>query len=236
MIIINNFNNLIGVFILDKVMEGIVDFVVKRDIIFFLDEVYCLLWYFFLVGMMLLLFVILLGYKKIVVIGFMFKVFVFVGICLGWVVLFDSFIIDVVVVVCDYMIISVFKFDDWVVIYVLLLVVQFLLVCRNIEFVVYNFKFVKVFIEKYFFVCCWIEFWVGIIVFIQFRIKGKFIVDIEFCLDLLEKIKVFLVLGLYCFGRGEDFEGYVRMGYVSEILVFEEVLRKLGEYVECFFF
>jgi aspartate/methionine/tyrosine aminotransferase len=233
MIIINNPNNPTGAPIPDKVMEGIADFAAKRDIILFSDEVYRPLWHSLPAGTTPPPPATSLGHKKTVVTGSMSKAFALAGIRLGWVVSPDSSIIDAVAAARDYTTISVSKLDDRVATYALSPAVQPSLVRRNTELAAHNLKLVKAFIEKYPSVCCWIEPRAGTTAFIQFRTKGKPIVDTEFCLDLLEKTKVFLVPGSHCFGRGEDFEGYVRMGYVSETSVLEEALRKLGEYVEC---
>ncbi|KAK0387166.1 hypothetical protein NLU13_5479 [Sarocladium strictum] len=232
MIIVNNPNNPTGAPIPGKIMKGIADFAKQRDIILLSDEVYRPLWHSLSAGTEPPPPATALGHKRTVVTGSMSKAFALAGIRLGWVVSPDSSIIEAIAAARDYTTISVSKLDDRVAAYALSPEVQPSLLRRNMELAAHNFKMVKAFVEKYSSVCSWVEPQAGTTAFIQFRTKGKPVVDTEFCLDLLEKTKVFVVPGSHCFGGGEDFEGYVRMGYVSETDVLEEALKRLGQYIE----
>ncbi|TFB03013.1 Aspartate aminotransferase [Trichoderma ghanense] len=61
--------------------------------------------------------------------------------------------------------------------------------------------------------------------------SGQPVDNVAFCRDVLDKTKVLLVPGSLCFGRGVDFAGYVRVGYVGSSAVLAEALQKLGEHV-----
>lgn len=213
-------------------MREIADFAKKRNIILFSDEVYRPLWHSLPAGTAAPPPATALGHKRTIVTGSMSKAFALAGIRLGWIASCDSSLIEAIAAARDYTTISVSKVDDRIAAFALSPYVQPSLLRRNKDLAARNLKLVKTFVEKYPAVCSWHEPQAGTTAFIQFRSKGKPINDTDFCIDLLNKTKVLLVPGSHCFGGDKDFEGHVRMGYVSETAVLEEALQKLGAYVE----
>lgn len=61
---------------------------------------------------------------------------------------------------------------------------------------------------------------------------GKPVDDIVFCEMLQERTGVMFVPGSLCFGGGEDFRGYVRIGYVNETEILEQGLNALRDFME----
>lgn len=75
----------------------------------------------------------------------------------------------------------------------------------------------------------WVKPTGGTTAFVKFQKKGELVDDVAFCVDVIEKTKVMFLPGSKCFG--EEFKGYVRIGFVCEPQVLREGLRKLGGYV-----
>lgn len=232
MLIINNPNNPTGAPIPEDVLQSIADFAKERGIILFSDEVYRPLFHSLRAGSQPPPPATALGWEKTLVTGSMSKAFALAGIRVGWVASWDRSIIESIASARYYTTISVSQIDDQVASFALSPAVQPSLMQRNIELAQHNVALVKAFIEKYSTVCSWVEPQAGTTGFICFKNKGKPVVDTDFCVDLLNETKAFVVPGSHCFGGGKDFEGYVRMGYVSETAVLEEALEKMGGYIE----
>lgn len=233
MIIINNPNNPSGVPISTQVLRSIAKVAEERNIILFSDEVYRPLFHGGASGQIEVpVPATTLGYRKTIVTGSMSKGFALAGIRVGWVASKDKGIMSAIASARDYTTISVSQLDDQVASYALSPAVRGPLIERNIALAQTNSKLLKQFIEDHTSNCSWVEPTAGTTAFVQFKSKGKPVKDTEFCLDLLEKTKVFFVPGSHCFGDSENFEGYVRIGYVCETEVLTEGLNKLRQYVK----
>ena len=231
MIIINNPNNPSGVPIPTDVMQEIVDFAKERGIILFSDEVYRPLFHDGLESdPSLPKPAVAYGYEKTVVTGSMSKAFSLAGIRVGWISSNDKSIIEAVASARDYTTISVSKLDDQVASFALSPDVIGPLLQRNIALARANRQLLAQFVKKHADICSWVEPSAGTTAFVKFLKGGKPVKDTEFCVDVLEKTKAFIVPGSHCFGNGEDFEGYVRIGYVCETEVLSEALEKLSAY------
>ena len=232
MIIINNPNNPTGVPIPTNVLKGIAKIAEEKGIILFSDEVYRPLFHGGDAGQIdIPIPVTTLGYQKSLVTGSMSKGYALAGIRVGWIASKDRSILSAIAAARDYTTISVSQLDDQIARYALSPAVREPLIKRNIALAQRNAKLLKKFIEDHSSVCSWVEPKAGTTAFVQFRNKGKPVKDTEFCVDLLKKTKVFFVPGSHCFGDDEDFEGYVRIGYVCETEVLEEGLEKLRVYI-----
>ena len=232
MIIINNPNNPTGAPIPTSVLQRIAKVSEEKGIILFSDEVYRPLFHGGAEGHIELpVPATSLGYQKTLVTGSMSKGYALAGIRLGWVATKDKAILSAIASARDYTTISVSQLDDQIASYALSPAVRGPLIERNTALARTNAKLLKDFVDDHGSVCSWVEPKAGTTAFIQFKNKGKPVKDTEFCLDLLDQTKVFFVPGSHCFGGGEDFEGYVRIGYVCETEVLKEALEKLGEYV-----
>lgn len=233
MIIINNPNNPSGAPIPADVLQQIADFAKARDIILFSDEVYRPLFHDgFENNPDMPPPATALGHDRIVVTGSMSKAFALAGIRIGWIASRDRSIIQAVAGARDYTTISVSQLDDQVASYALSPAVQKPLLRRNVELAKTNFNLLAKFVDKHKSVCSWVPPSAGTTAFVQFRNQGKPVNDVDFCVDLLDKTKVFFVPGSHCFGADRDFPGYVRVGYVCETDVLKEALEKLSIYVD----
>jgi aspartate/methionine/tyrosine aminotransferase len=230
MIIINNPNNPTGATIPKSVLRGLVDFARERDIIIFSDEVYRPLFHSIspldnefppsLVS---------LGYAKTIVTGSMSKAYSLAGIRVGWIASRDASIIEAIAAARDYTTIAVSQLDDQVASYALSQSVIHSLLSRNIKLARTNLELLENFVKEHSSVCSWVKPTGGTTAFIRFEMKGEPIDDVKFCIDVIEKTKVMFLPGSKCFG--EDFRGFVRIGFVCETAVLEEALQKLGAYI-----
>ncbi|KAL7939213.1 pyridoxal phosphate-dependent transferase [Trichoderma chlorosporum] len=233
MIVINNPNNPTGVPIPRDVVCKIVDFAKDRGIIILSDEVYRPLFHDGIennanmppsVGD--------LGYEKAIVTGSLSKAYSLAGIRVGWLASGDKAIVERLAEARHYTAISVSQLDDQVASYALSPAVRGPLLKRNIQLAKRNADLLKTFVEAHPSVCSWVAPSAGTTAFIQFHAGGKAVNDVAFCRDVLDKTKVFFVPGSHCFGRGQDFAGYVRVGFVGSTAVLAEALQKLAAYVE----
>lgn len=230
MIIINNPNNPTGATIPKSVLKRLVEFARERDIIIFSDEVYRPLFHGispiedeFPPSM------ISLGYNKTIVTGSMSKAYSLAGIRLGWIASRDRSIIESIATARDYTTISVSQLDDQVASYALSDSVLHALLGRNIKLAKTNVALLEEFVNEHSSVCSWVKPTGGTTAFVKFGKNGQPVEDVQFCVDVIEKTKVMFLPGSRCFGQ--DFKGYVRIGYVCETEVLEEALKKLGAYV-----
>ncbi|KAL6920231.1 hypothetical protein FSST1_004257 [Fusarium sambucinum] len=234
MIIINNPNNPTGVPIPDSVLNRIAQIAKEKGVIIFSDEVYRPLFHGGTSGQIQVPQpATALGYEKSIVTGPMSKGYALAGNRLGWIASRDKSIMSTIMAARDYTTISVSQIDDQIARYALSPAVSPSLVDRSLNLARTNSRLVKEFVEGYKSVCSWVEPTAGTTAFVRFNNKnGETVNDVDFCLDLLRKNNVLLVAGLKWFGDNKDFKGYVRMGYVCEIDVLVEGLKRLGTYIE----
>lgn len=230
MIIINNPNNPTGATIPKSVLQGLVEFARERDIIVFSDEVYRPL--FHGISPMDPEFppsMISMGYDKAIVTGSMSKAYSLAGIRIGWIASRDPSIIEAIAVARDYTTISVSQLDDQVASYALSQSVIHSLLARNIQLAKTNLALLEAFISQHGYACSWVKPTGGTTAFVRFEKKGQPVDDVQFCIDVIEKTNVMFLPGSK--GFGEEFKGYVRIGFVSETEVLREALGKLGPYI-----
>jgi aspartate/methionine/tyrosine aminotransferase len=230
MIIINNPNNPTGATIPKSVLQKIVDFAKERNLIILSDEVYRPLFHGispiddeFPPSMMSF------GYSKTICTGSMSKAYALAGIRLGWIASRDNSIIEAVAAARDYTTISVSQLDDQVAAYALSASVIHSLLERNINLAKKNIALLETFVNDNSSFCSWVKPNGGTTAFIRFGKEGEPVDDVQFCIDLIEKIKVMFVPGSKCFG--EEFKGYIRIGFVSETKVLEEALKRMEPYI-----
>lgn len=233
MIIINNPNNPSGATIPSGTLHRIADLARQRNIILFSDEVYRPLFHDgFEDNPNQPPPATSLGYHRTVVTGSMSKAFALAGIRVGWIASPDKAIMAAVAEARDYTTISVSQVDDQIARFALSPGVQKLLLARNVALARRNRGLLEEFVRKHGDTCRWVRPTAGTTAFVQFTTKrGEPVKDVDFCTDLLDKTSVFLVPGSRCFGRGVDFGGYVRIGYVCETRVLEQALERLDQYV-----
>ncbi|KAG7421570.1 Capreomycidine synthase [Fusarium oxysporum f. sp. rapae] len=233
MIIINNPNNPTGAPIHNSELGRIAQIAKEKGIILLSDEVYRPLFHGGASGQIdIPKPATTLGYERTITTGSMSKGYALAGIRVGWIASKDKSIISAIMAARDYTTISVSQIDDQVARYALSPAVLPSLVVRNLTLARNNAKLVKEFIGRYKTVCSWVEPTAGTTAFVRFIKNGQPINDVDFCLDLLSKNNVLFVAGSKCFGKDEDFKGYIRMGYVCETHVLVEGLKRLGAYID----
>jgi aspartate/methionine/tyrosine aminotransferase len=231
MIIINNPNNPTGAVIPSDVLSEIVNVARDHDLILFSDEVYRPLFHNLPQNQAPPPSVLSTGYDKVVVTSSMSKAWALAGIRVGWVASPDPTIIETLSRARDYTTISVSQIDDQIARYALSPKVRPALIARNLELARTNLDLLDKFVREHAGAVSWVKPHAGTTAFLQVKLDGKPVDDVEFCKDLLRETKVMLVPGSKCFGDGDDFKGYVRMGYVCETDVLREALAKLGDYI-----
>lgn len=231
MIIINNPNNPTGATIPKSVLQGLVQFAQERDLIILSDEVYRPLFHGISpVDQEFPPSIISLGYSKTIVTGSMSKAYSLAGIRIGWIASRDRSIIEAIATARDYTTISVSRLDDQVASYALSASVLHALLSRNIKLAKTNIALLEEFVDEYSPICSWVKPTGGTTAFVRFTKNGQPVDDAQFCIDVIEKTKVMFLPGEKCFG--EEFKGFVRIGFVCETQVLQEALKRLGAYIE----
>jgi aspartate/methionine/tyrosine aminotransferase len=173
-----------------------------------------------------------LGYERTVVTGSMSKAYSLAGIRLGWIASRDRSVIEACATSRDYMTISVSYLDDAIASYALGGSCIHSLLRRNIDLAKKNLEILEKFVESHRWACNWVKPRAGTTAFIRFTKMGKPVDDVAFCETVLEQTGVMFVPGSLCFGRGEEFKGYIRIGYVSETAVLEKALEVLTSFMD----
>ncbi|OJJ06271.1 hypothetical protein ASPVEDRAFT_45677 [Aspergillus versicolor CBS 583.65] len=233
LIILNNPQNPTGAIIPQETLDEIVEIARSSSIYIFCDEVYRPL--FHSITPMDPEFpssALSLGYERTIVTGSMSKAYSLAGIRVGWIASRDRSVIEACASVRDYTTISVSQLDDAVASYALAPTTIHALLRRNIELAKRNFAILDKFIESHRWACDWVKPRAGTTAFVRFNKMGKPVNDVTFCETLLERTGLMFVPGSLCFGNGEEFHGYVRIGYVCETQVLEDGLAALGEFLE----
>lgn len=231
MIIINNPNNPTGATIPRSVLQKLVDFAKERNIMILSDEVYRPLFHGispvdaeFPPSMASF------GYEKTLTTGSMSKAYSLAGIRVGWIACRDKAMLEAIATARDYTTISVSQLDDAVASYTLSASVLHGLLGRNIKLAKTNLTLLEAFVEENKANCSWVKPTGGTTAFIKFERKGgEPVEDVQFAVDVIEKTKVMFLPGSKCFG--EEFKGFVRLGFVCETEVLREALGRLGTYV-----
>jgi aspartate/methionine/tyrosine aminotransferase len=230
MIIINNPNNPTGATIPKSVLLGLVDFARERNIIILSDEVYRPLFHGLSpVDQEFPPSMISMGYSKTIITGSMSKAYSLAGIRLGWIASRDRSIIEAIATARDYTTISVSQLDDQVASYALSGSVLHALLARNIKLAKTNVALLEAFVNSHSSICSWVKPTGGTTAFIKFEKSAQAIDDVKFCIDVIEKTKVMFLPGSKCFGQ--EFKGFVRIGFVCETEVLQEALKKLGAFL-----
>jgi aspartate/methionine/tyrosine aminotransferase len=170
-----------------------------------------------------------MGYENTLITGSMSKTYSLAGIRLGWIASRSPSLIEEIASARDYTTISVSQLDDAVASYALSPSVLHSLLARNIQLAKTNISLLSAFISSHPQVCSWVKPTGGTTALVQFKKKGEVVDDVAFCKDLIAKTKVMFVPASKCFG--EEFRGYVRMGFVCETEVLRTGLERLGAYV-----
>ncbi len=230
LIIINNPNNPTGAVLGKSFLQELIDIAAEKNITILGDEVYRPLFHSIspidkefppsLLSM---------GYKNVIVTGSMSKAYSLAGIRIGWIASRNSEIIEQIASARHYTTISVSHLDEQIAAYALSPSTVHGLLARNIELAKTNLALLERFVLKNDDECEWVKPLAGTTAFVKFHREGKPVDSVDFCKKLLEKTGVLLVPGSQSFG--EEFKGYVRIGYVNETNLVKEGLDEASKFV-----
>jgi aspartate/methionine/tyrosine aminotransferase len=230
LIVINNPHNPTGAVLPKSLLQEIIDVASAHDIAIHADEVYRPVFHGInpidrefppsLLSM---------GYKKAVVTGSMSKAYSLAGIRVGWIASRDPEIIEKIAEARHYTMISVSQLDEQVAAYALHPNTVHSLLARNIQLAKTNMALMERFMIKNDEACEWVKPVAGTTAFVKVHREGKPVESVDFCEKLLEKTGVMFVPGSECFG--EEFKGYVRIGYVNHTDLVKEGLDKASQFI-----
>jgi aspartate/methionine/tyrosine aminotransferase len=229
LIIINNPNNPTGAILKKTFLQQIIDVASEKNIMILSDEVYRPIFHSIspldkdfppsLLSM---------GYQNVIVTGSMSKAYSLAGIRVGWIASRSSEIIQTIASARHYTTISVSQLDEQVAAFALHSSTIHGLLARNIQLAKTNVALLEKFVLKNDDECEWVKPVAGTTAFIKFHREGKPVDSVDFCKKLLEKTGVLFTPGS-CFG--EEWKGYVRVGFVNHTEVIEPGLNEATKFV-----
>ena len=230
LIIINNPNNPTGAVLGKSFLQELIDIATEKNIIILGDEVYRPL--FHSIGPMDKEFppsLLSMGYNNVIVTGSMSKAYSLAGIRIGWIASRNPELIEQIASARHYTTISVSQFDEQVAAYALHPSTVHSLLARNIQLAKTNLALVERFVLKNDDECEWVKPAAGTTAFIKIHRDGKPVDSVDFCKKLLEKTGVLFVPGSQSFG--EEWKGYVRVGFVNQTEIVKDGLDEAARFV-----
>jgi aspartate/methionine/tyrosine aminotransferase len=171
-----------------------------------------------------------MNYSLAIASGSLSKAYSLAGIRVGWIAARDPTIIEALASVRDYTTISVSQVDEQIAAFAVGPYTVHALLTRNIELAKTNLALLDAWVEKHRWACEWVKPVAGSTGFVKFQKMGTPVDDVVFCQTLQEKSGVMFVPGSRCFG--EEFKGYVRVGFVCETEVLREGLDALTQFMK----
>lgn len=170
-----------------------------------------------------------LGYRNTIATGSMSKAYSLAGIRVGWLASRNNNLIEACAKARDYTTISVSQLDQAVASFALSPDTLHSLLARNIQLAKANLELLERFVLKHDEYCSWTKPVAGTTAFVKFERDGKAIDAKQFCKALMEKTGVMFLPGDV--GFGEEFKGYVRIGYVNRTEVVKEGLEEVRKFM-----
>ncbi|KAF2741572.1 aspartate aminotransferase [Polyplosphaeria fusca] len=170
-----------------------------------------------------------MGYEHAIVTGSMSKAYALAGIRVGWVASRSAALIERVASARHYTTISVSQLDEGVAAYALHADTVHGLLARNIQLAKTNLEILEKWVVKNEDECEWVRPVAGTTAFVKILRDGRPVDDVDFCEKLVRGTGVLFVPGRRCFG--EEFKGYVRIGFVCETEVLREGLQKVTQFL-----
>ncbi|KAH6878153.1 pyridoxal phosphate-dependent transferase [Alternaria rosae] len=230
LIIINNPNNPTGAILGKTFLQELIDIATEKDITIMSDEVYRPLFHSIIpIDKEFPPSLLSMGYKNVIVTGSMSKAYSLAGIRIGWIASRSSEIIEKIASARHYTTISVSYFDEAIAAYALHSSTVHSLLARNIQLARTNLALLEKFQLKNEDECEWVKPVAGTTAFVKFHREGKPVDSVDFCKKLLEATGVMFVPGSTCFG--EEFKGYVRIGFVNQTDVVKEGLDAVTKFI-----
>jgi aspartate/methionine/tyrosine aminotransferase len=159
----------------------------------------------------------------------MSKAYSLAGIRVGWIASRSCDLIEQIASARHYTLISVSQLDEQVAAFALDASTVHGLLGRNIRLAKTNLEILERFMVKNDEACEWVKPVAGTTAFVRFHKDGKAVDAIDFCKRVMERTGVMFVPGDYCFG--EEFKGYVRIGFVNRTEVVKEGLDKVTQFL-----
>ena len=171
-----------------------------------------------------------LGYERTIGTGSMTKAYSLAGIRVGWIASSSREIIEACASARDYTTISVSQIDDRIASFALDSHCVGNLMDRNLKLAKGNLAILEEFITEHKEFCVWVRPRASTTAFVRFSRDGRPVDDVAFCELVLDKIGVFFTPGSRCFG--EEFKGFIRIGYVCETEVLQDGLAALRAFMK----
>jgi aspartate/methionine/tyrosine aminotransferase len=223
---LSNPNNPTGSILTGPFLRTLIDFAESKNIIVHSDEVYRPI--FHSISPLSKDFpssILSLGYANTIATGSMSKAYSLAGIRTGWVASRNRDIIEKIANARHFTTISVSSIDERVAAFALGQDTVHKLLSRNISLAKINLEILERFVIKHDDICEWVKPVAGTTAFIRFHREGKAVDSEVLCRRLGEEAKVVVVPGTY--GFGEEFKGYVRIGFVCKTEILKEGLEKV---------
>lgn len=170
-----------------------------------------------------------MGYRNTIATGSLSKAYALAGIRTGWAASRNDEIVAKLASARHYTTIAVSQLDQAVAAFALGKETVHALLSRNIALAKANVELVERFVVKHDEYCSWTKPVAGTTAFVKFERDGKPVKAVEFCKALQQKSGVMLLPG--DFGFGEEWRGYVRIGYVNSTEVVKEGLEELRKFM-----
>ncbi|KAK4507276.1 hypothetical protein PRZ48_001011 [Zasmidium cellare] len=230
LIVLNNPQNPTGAILPKSLLTKIIDLAESKNITILSDEVYRPLFH----GITPMdkdfpPSILSMGYKNTIVTGSLSKAYSLAGLRVGWIASRSKDIIEECAKTRDYTTISVSQLDQSVAAFALSQDTIHSLLSRNIQLAKTNLELLERWVIKHDEYCSWTKPVAGTTAFIKFERDGKPIDAAAFCKDLQEKTGVMVLPGDV--GFGEEFKGYVRVGYVNKTEIVKESLEEMRKYM-----
>lgn len=174
-----------------------------------------------------------MGYDNVVATGSLSKAYSLAGIRVGWIASRSKLIIDRCADVRHYTTISVSQIDEQVAAYALDPLTVHNLLGRNIALARKNVEILERFMLKHDDMCSWVKPVAGTTAFIKFARDEKPVNSEHLCKLLMEYTGAMVLPGDVCFG--EQFKGYIRLGYVNETEILEAGLKEFAKFLRKYF-
>ena len=228
---LSNPQNPTGAILSKALLQQIVELAQTKNIILFGDEVYRPLFH----GITpadpdFPPSVLSLGYDNTIATGSMSKAYSLAGLRVGWVASRNREIIEKIASARDYTTISVSQLDQAVAAFALSPDTVHGLLSRNIKLAKTNLEILEKWIDRHDDYCSWTKPVAGTTAFVKFSIEGKPVDARAFCTTIQEKTGVMFLPGDD--GFGEEFQGYVRIGYVNHTETLIKGLEDLKRFMK----
>jgi aspartate/methionine/tyrosine aminotransferase len=166
-----------------------------------------------------------MGYANTIATGSLSKAYSLAGIRTGWIASRSPEIIEKIADTRHYTTISVSQLDERVAAFALSPSTIHQLLSRNIQLAKTNLEILDRFMTKHDDNCEWVKPLAGTTCFVRFHRDGKPVDSKTLCKRLAEEASVLSVPGDFAFG--EEFKGYVRIGYVCDTEMLKNGLEKV---------